>query len=462
VADFSGLPRAAARQLAERVLALSKAEGCQVNIAAGANGNTRYARNEVTTGGDTDNAAVTVTSRFGKRTASVGTNLLDDAGLARTVETSERLARLAPENPELMPLLPAQVYPEVPAFASATADLDAARRADAVRTVTGAAGKAGLVAAGLVHRVAGANAIANSAGLFGYHASTTAVHTLTIRSPDGKGSGWAGTAHNDWARATPAAQLATRAVRKAHGTRDAAALEPGKYTVLLEPTAAGSLLSLLSFSLNARAADEGRSFFSKRGGAGGNKIGEKIVDERVTLLSDPADPDLLTAPFTNDGFPVGRTVWIENGVLKHLAYDRFWADKQGVTPTPLTGGFRMQGAGVGGVAAAAPTLDELIKTVDRGLLVTRFWYIRAVDQRTLVFTGITRDGVFLIERGEVSRAVRNFRFNESPIAMLNNLVAIGRPERVSSSESGDVGGPAVVVPPLVVRDFTFTSVSEAV
>jgi predicted Zn-dependent protease len=251
-------------------------------------------------------------------------------------------------------------------------------------------------------------------------------------------------------------------VRKAHGTRDAAALEPGKYTVLLEPTAAGSLLSLLSFSLNARAADEGRSFFSKRGGAGGNKIGEKIVDERVTLLSDPADPDLLTAPFTNDGFPVGRTVWIENGVLKHLAYDRFWADKQGVTPTPLTGGFRMQGAGVGGVAAAAPTLDELIKTVDRGLLVTRFWYIRAVDQRTLVFTGITRDGVFLIERGEVSRAVRNFRFNESPIAMLNNLVAIGRPERVSSSESGDVGGPAVVVPPLVVRDFTFTSVSEAV
>jgi predicted Zn-dependent protease len=148
--------------------------------------------------------------------------------------------------------------------------------------------------------------------------------------------------------------------------------------------------------------------------------------------------------------------WIENGVLKNLAYDRFWADKQGKPPTPFAGGFRLDTAG------AAASLEELIKGVDRGLLVTRFWYIRAVDQRTLLFTGITRDGVFLIEKGAISRAVNNFRFNESPVTMLNNLVAAGRPERVSSSESGDVGGPAVVVPPLVVRDFTFTSVSEAV
>ena len=454
MAEFSGLSRAAARQLCERVLGLSKAEGCQVNVNAGTNGNTRYARNDVTTSGDTNDASVAVTSRFGKRVASVGTNILDDAGLARAVETSERLAKLAPENPELMPLLPAQVYADVPAFSDATANLDAGRRADAVRAATSASGRAGLMAAGLVHRVAGAGAVANSAGLFGYHASTTAVHTLTVRTPDGKGSGWAGTAHNDWMRATGSSVLAARAVRKAHGTRDAAPLEPGKYTVLLEPTAAGNLLSLLAFSLNARNADEGRSFFSKRGG--GNRIGEKIVDERITLLSDPQDGDLLTSPFTGEGLPVGRTVWIENGVLKSLAYDRFWADKQGVKPTPFAGGFRLESAG------AMATVEELIKGVDRGLLVTRFWYIRPVDQRTLLYTGITRDGVFLIEHGEVSHAVNNFRFNESPVAMLNNLVAVGRPERVSSSESGDVGGPAVVVPPLVVRDFSFTSASEAV
>jgi predicted Zn-dependent protease len=456
VAEFSGLSRAAARQLCERALGLSKAEGCQVSLNANTNGNTRYARNEVTTAGDTDNATVTVTSRFGKRAASVGTNVLDDAGLARAVETSERLARLAPENPELMPLLPAQAYADIPAFSLATADLDAGRRADAVRTATAESNRAGLMAAGLVHRVAGASAVANSAGLFGYHASTTAVHTLTVRTPDGKGSGWAGTAHNDWSRTTSAAQLAARAVRKAQGTRAAAALEPGKYTVVLEPTAAGNLLNLLAFALNARAADEGRSFFSKRGG--GNRIGEKIVDERVTLVSDPLNTDLLTSPFTGEGLPVGRTIWIENGVLKALAYDRFWAERQGVRPTPFAGGFRLESAG----AAAGGTLDELIKSVDRGLLVTRFWYIRPVDQRTLLFTGITRDGVFLIEKGEIARAVNNFRFNESPVTMLNNLVAAGRPERVSSSESGDVGGAAVVVPPLVVRDFSFTSVSEAV
>lgn len=454
MAEFSGLTRAAARQLAERALALSKSEGCQVNINASANGNTRYARNEVTTAGDTDNATLTVSSRFGKRAASVGTNVLDDAGLARAVETSERLAKLAPENPELMSLLPAQAYADVPAYAESSAGLDAVRRADAVRNATAESNRAGLMASGLVHRVAGAQAVANSAGLFGYHASTTAVHTMTVRSPDGKGSGWAGTAHNDWTRATSAAQLAARAVRKAHGTRAATALEAGKYTVVLEPTAVGNLVSLLAFAMNARPADEGRSFFSKRGG--GNKVGEKVVDERVTISSDPQDADLLTSPFTGEGLTVGRTVWVENGVLKNLAYDRFWADKQGVKPTPFAGGYRLEGTG------AAQSLEELIKGVDRGLLVTRFWYIRGVDQRTLLYTGITRDGVFLIEKGEVSRAVNNFRFNESPVAMLNNLVAVGKPERVSSSESGDVGGPAVVVPPLVIKDFSFTSVSEAV
>jgi predicted Zn-dependent protease len=286
---------------------------------------------------------------------------------------------------------------------------------------------------------------------------------MTFRTADGKGSGWAGTAHNDWARVTPAAQLADRAVRKANGTRDAAPLDPGKYTVVLEPTAAGNLLSLLAFSMNARNADEGRSFFSKRGG--GNKIGEKIVDERVTILSDPQDPDLLTSPFTGEGLPIGRTAWIENGVLKNLAYDRFWAEKQGVKPTPFGGGFRFQGvspaaspAGAGAGAGAngqgrAPSLDDLIKTgaEEEGWTFGR-GSTHAVYHR--------QDGV-PIERGGWGRRAE-LRFNESPIATLNNLVAIGRPERVSSSESGDVGGAAVVVPPLVVRDFSFTSASEAV
>jgi predicted Zn-dependent protease len=445
------LTREDARRLADRVLARSTAEGCQVSLASGADGNTRFAANQISTAGDTSNAVLTVTSRFGKRQASVTTNVFDDAGLGRAVETAERLARLAPENPEQMPLLEPQQYGEVAASFAATAGLDAAARADAVRTAADACERAGLVGAGFIQRTAGAQAVANSAGLFAYHRSTEAACTLTVRTPDGQGSGWAGTTHNDWARMTPAATLADRAIDKARGSRQPVALEPGKYTVVLEPTAVGNLLGLMAFALNARAADEGRSFFARRGG--GTKLGERVVDERVTVLSDPADPDLLERPWTGEGQPVGRTVWIENGVVKNLAYDRYWAERQGVAPVPFGGGIRL----VGGTA----TTEELVAQVTRGLLVTRFWYIRPVDQRSLLFTGLTRDGLFLIENGTVTRAARNFRFNESPVIALNNLEAIGRARRVAASESGGVGN-SVVVPSLLVREFTFTSISEAV
>lgn len=447
------LSRDEAQRLTGRVLALSTAEGCQVSVGSGVDGNTRFAANEISTSGDTTNAAVTVTSRFGKRAASSTTNLFDDAGLRRAVETSERLARLAPENPELMPLLPPQRYVEVRSLFDATAQLDAAARADAVKVAADACQRAGVAGTGFLQRTAGASAVANSAGLFAYHPASAAVYTLTARTSDGTGSGWAGTAHNDWARLTSPGTLAERAIKKAVDSREPVAIEPGKYTVVLEPTAVGNLLGLMAFAMNARAADEGRSFFSKPGGA--NKIGEKVVDERVTIFSDSQDPDLLGTPYTGEGYPVGRTVWIENGVVRNLAHDRFWAEKKGVAPVPFGGGLKM----LGGTA----TLDQLIAGVRRGVLVTRFWYIRGVDPRSILNTGLTRDGLFLIENGKVTRAVRNFRFNESPVIMLNNLEALGRSERVSASESGGVeGGGAVVVPPLVAREFTFSSISEAV
>jgi predicted Zn-dependent protease len=178
------------------------------------------------------------------------------------------------------------------------------------------------------------------------------------------------------------------------------------------------------------------------------------VDSRVTIFSDPTDPDLLESPYTGEGQAVGRTVWIENGAVRNLAYSRYWAERQGVAPRPMAGGIKMQGA--------EATLDDLIAQVDRGILVTRFWYIRGVNPRAILHTGLTRDGVFLIERGKVTRAVNNFRFNESPIGMLSNLVALGRPERVPGGESGGSEGAAIVVPPIVSREFHFTSVSEAV
>ncbi len=441
-----------ARALTTRILGFSKAEGCQVNLSSTIEGNTRSAGNGVTTSGETRNASVTITSRVGKRSASATTNLFDDASLRRAVETSERLARLAPENPELMPLLGPAEFAAVPAVFQSTVALDAAARADAAKTAADACQAAGLVGAGFIHRRAGADCVANSAGLFGYHAASAASSTLTVRTASGDGSGWAGSAHNDWSRMRPAAEIAGVASAKALGSRGAAALEPGRYTVLLEPMAVANLLGLLTFAMSARSADEGRSFFSRRGG--GNRIGEQVVDERITILSDPRDPDLLQQPMTSEGQPLGRTVWIENGVVRNLAYDRYWSDRKGVAPRPSGGGIKL----VGGNA----TTEELIATVDRGLLVTRFWYIRSVDPRTILYTGLTRDGVFLIEGGKVTRAVNNFRFNESPVTMLSNLVALGRAERVSGSDSGEAGGTAYMVPPLVARDFTFSSVSEAV
>ena len=210
----------------------------------------------------------------------------------------------------------------------------------------------------------------------------------------------------------------------------------------------GDLIQLISNYADARSADEGRSPFVKQGG--GNKVGEKIVDSRVTIFSDPADPQLLGQPWDFGGMPLGRQVWIENGVLKQLIYSRFWAKKQG---KPATGGpttFKMAGG--------TQSVDDLIKGTTRGILVTRLWYLREVDPRTILYTGLTRDGTFLIENGKIIKSLRNFRFNESPLFVLNNIEALGKAERLAGTEQGG----DVVMPSIRAKDFNFTSLSEAV
>ena len=444
------LGRAEAEALARRVLAFAAADETRVSITSGTRGNTRFAVNQVSTAGDNYNTAVTVRSTFGRRSAAVTTHALDDASLRGAVARAERLARLAPEDPEAMPELGPQQYQEPQGWSDATAALDPAGRAAAVLRITEPARAAGLTATGYLQADAGSSAVANSRGLFAYARETALSLTTTVRTPDGTGSGWAGATHHDWRRVDPQ-ELGARAIEKARLSVNPVAIEPGRYTTILEPTAVGNLVQLIAFALNARNADEGRSFFSKPGG--GNKIGIRIVDERVTLVSDPLDPDAYANTFTAEGLPAARTVWIENGVVRNLSYDRFWAQRQGRAPSPFMGTLRMSGSDA--------SLDEMIATTSRGLLVTRFWYIRPVDPRTILYTGLTRDGTFLIENGKVTRAVKNLRFNESPIFMLNNLEAMGRPVRVSASESGGPGL-AIVVPPIKVRDFTFSSVSDAI
>jgi predicted Zn-dependent protease len=282
------LTRAEAESLTKRILGFATAEATRVSVSSGNRGNTRFAVNQVSTGGDNYNTSVTIISRVGKRSGSVTTNRLDDTSLREAVALSERLAKLSPEDPEAMPELEPQQYVEPQGWSDATASLDPASRAGATREITDAARAAGLVATGYLETLAGASVVANSKGLFAFGRQTALALTTTVRTEDGTGSGGAGTASHDWRTINPKA-LGARAIDKAKRSTNAVAIEPGRYTVILEPTAVGNLLQLMAFAMSARSADEGRSFFSKQGG--GTKVGLNVVDERVTIVSDPMDPE---------------------------------------------------------------------------------------------------------------------------------------------------------------------------
>ena len=453
------LSRAEAQEIAARALKNSPAEETRVSINAGARADTRFALNQVTTSGENQDTTVTITAFVGNRSASVNTNRLDEASLAAAAKQAHEIAKLVPPNPERMPELGAQQYPaeKQRTFSMPTA----AERALAAKQVTELARANDLIATGFIECRAGASALANSKGLFAYDSSAVMTMTATVRSPDGTGSGWACSDGTSFSDLDPA-QVAQTAVQKAKDSRSPVAIEPGRYTTILEPTAVGNLVQLIAGAMQARAADEGRSFFSKQGG--GNKLGLKVVDERVTLLTDPDDSPSTSGGFDGDGMPLERVVWIENGMVKNLNYDRYWADKQKVAATRAGGG---GGRGGGGGARAlrmmggTTSIADMVKGTERGILVTRFWYIRPVDPRTILYTGLTRDGTFLIENGKVTRPIKNFRFNESPIFFLNNLQALGPSIRINASENLGAGG-AIYMPPIKVRDFTFSSLSDAV
>jgi predicted Zn-dependent protease len=449
IAEQQVMTREQMQAIARRALAFSTADQARVNISAGAQGNTRFAVNQITTGGDVQNVTVVVMSAFGRRVASATTNGTDDESLRHVVEMSERLARVVPENPEYLGELGPQTYTERSSLAAATANLSADQRARAVNAVTAPAAERGLVSTGFLSHGAGASAVATSQGLFAYNTSSRVSFTTTVRTPDGTGSGWAGAGSHDWAD-LDVGEISRRAIEKAELSRSPRDVEPGRWTVILEPTAAANMIDLMLNALSGRLADEGRSFFAR---PDGNRIGERFLDERVTIWSDPADERLFSAPFSGEGLPNQRMLWVENGTLRNLVYDRFWAQRQNREPTGFVSGWYMEGGDA--------SVEDMIRSTERGLLLTRLWYIRSVDPRTILFTGLTRDGTFLIENGRIAHAVKNLRWNESPIFMLNNVEAIGRPTRVVIGESGDSPN-TVFVPALKVRDFTFTSVSDAV
>jgi predicted Zn-dependent protease len=410
-ADEAILDRGDAQALIERIKKFSKAEAVEVQIFGGNVTNVRFADNQMSTAGGVSDFQVGVQSYFGAKHAVVTSNEVTDEALKAMVEKSEKLARLAPDDPESMPQLPPQQYQPVEAYFPSVANMTAEERAKIALTALEPCRAAGdLTAAGYLENRAGFTAYGTSTGLFAYHRGTSSNYTITARTKDGTGSGWAGAEHND-ARLVDYAAVSRRAIEKARASRSPVAVEPGRYTVIMEPQAVGDLCQLIGFYADARATDEGRSPFVKQGG--GTKIGEKILDERISIYADPFDP-------------------------------------MGVQPTGAPTSFLMSGG--------TASVEDMIKATPRGILVTRLWYLREVDPRTILYTGLTRDGTFLIENGKITKAVKNFRFNDSPLFMLNNLEMLGRPERLAGTEAGG----AVVVPAIKVKDFNFTSLSDAI
>ena len=437
-----------AKRIVDKVMALSRADECRVTLSGSRTGNIRYARNSVSTAGLVENTELTVSVAFGKRQGTASVNEFDDKSLERAVRRAEDVARLAPENPEFIAAIGKQVYRPTGTFNPNADSIDPEYRADVALQSIAAARKGGLVAAGFFTDSNGFEVIANSNGLFGYQQLADLNFTVTTRTQDGRGSGWVTRSAYD-PKQFDARAASEIAIDKALRSADAKALEPGRYTVILEPAATSEVIGRMFGGFDARRADEGRSFLSKKGG--GNRLGEKLFDEQVNIWADPWDKDVPVLPWDRQSMlPRERTDVVKNGRVASLDYGQFWAQKQGKQATARHGNMIMAGGG--------KSTEELIASTKKGILVTRTWYIRMVDPQSVLLTGLTRDGTFYIENGKIMYPVKNFRFNESPVSMLNNIDELGKPVLIG----GDEVQYQMMIPPMKVRDFNFTSLSDAV
>jgi len=461
------LTRDEAQKLAKKVIGMATFPECQVAINSSEQAYTRFANNGITTASLNLRHTVAVSVAREGKVGVMTVNDPDDASLRGAVKKAEELAAIAPANPERLAPLGPQEYPKVSDFDERTANARSPQMIPHVKTVIDYALKQKQVAAGLIERSRRVSAIANQAGLFGFHESADSQMTTTIRMADGSSSGWAGQPSTKLGD-IDSAKLAATASEKCARWRNPQKLEPGNYTVVLEPTAAADIVRLMAGAFNARNTDEGRTFLSKRGG--GTLLGEKVFPEFVTLHSDPFDSRQPSSPWTADQLPTRAITWVDKGVIANLAYDRYWAGKTGKQPTPSAGGGFGGGGGGGGgfgggggaqasliMEGSGDSLEQLIAGVERGLLVTHFWYIRFVNQQTLQHTGLTRDGLFLIENGKITTPVMNFRFLESPVRLLKNTKRLGQAVRVRGLEGG-----MMIAPSLVASDFPLPSISDAI
>ncbi|MFD9127821.1 metallopeptidase TldD-related protein [Kitasatospora sp. NPDC059571] len=457
-------------ELVERALEASRADGTVVIADEESTANLRWAGNGLTTNGVTRGRRLTVIATVdgaeGTASGVVSREAVTPDEVADLVRAAEAAARAAGPAEDAQPLIASR--PASPDFAAPPAETSAevfAAFAPALGEAFARARKSGELLYGFARHEVVSSYLGTSTGLRLRHDQPTGTVELNAKTADLTGSAWAGAATRDFTDVDVTAMHEGLSRRLGWG-RTRIDLPAGRYEALLPPSAVADLMVYLSWSAGGRDAAEGRTVFSRPGG--GTRIGERLSPLPLTLRADPAEPGLGAAPFLlthssgdnasvfDNGLPLEATDWIRDGVLANLGTTRHSAALTGLPLTPPIDNLVLETAG----QAAAPTLDEMISRTERGLLLTCLWYIREVDPATLLLTGLTRDGVYLVENGEVVGAVNNFRFNESPVDVLGRITEVGRTERCLPREWGDWFTRAAM-PPVRVEGFNMSSVSHA-
>jgi predicted Zn-dependent protease len=444
------------KALTDKVLNMAKAETAEVDFSGGERSATRFANSNITANIVQFDQSLTLTVYNGTRSGSSTTREFDDEALQEMVDDATKKAQAAREVPDAMPLIAGpQDYLPVDAALPSMVDFGPAERGKMVRQSLDICQKKGVIGSGYIPKTYLTTCNANTKGLFSYFQSAEAGFILTCRTNAGDGSGWAGITGARDVSQIDATQISEIASDKASKSVKPRAIEPGRYTVILEPRANARFLSLMMGLFNARTAEGpvGNYFSGKQPGT--TKVGEKLFSDAVTLKSDIGNSVLRQTPIGTDGMAARPVTWIDKGVLKNLFYDRTWAKRQNKEATAASTNMSLVMEG------GDQTMEQMIKSTKRGLIVTFFWYIRPVDQPTLLNTGMTRDGLFLIENGEIVGPVQNFRWNMSPLVGYNNVTAVGKAVPIHTGESYDGPGTALV-PPVRIEDFYMTSVSPAV
>jgi len=446
--DGARFSSAELESIAERILKLSAAEETEVEISSTTDALTRFANNTIHQNVAEHTLHVSVRAVVDGRTARATTNKTDDESLRRATAAAMRLAKNQPEYPDLLPMLGRQKYCKVARFFRATAQTTPVDRARAVTRVCRMAEKNKQTAAGIFSTGETQSVLANSSGLSARYEETDAEFSVTIL--ESNSSGWAKAAAPD-VREIQTDALAATASRKSADSRSPRELPPGHYTAILEPSAVLDLVGFLFYDFAGTAVLDKRSCLNDR-------MGKKIFGDNITIWDDVYHPLQAGAPYDGEGFPRQKVLLVENGVPKNLVYSRATARKMKKKPTGH--GFALPNefgeAPMNLVFAGGDkSADDMIRSTERGILVTRLWYIREVDPYTKILTGMTRDGTFLVENGRVAGGIRNFRFNQSMLEMLSNVEMLGPAVRAAGEESFEM-----VVPAMKVRDFHFSEVTK--